>query len=298
MSRARLVSLCWGCVVSIGCGSAPPPTVKPASTAASATPSAAAPASAAPAAAPPPASASAATAPEPRETPGFSETLALLRPAGTETALAELSAAPSGAESYAKAALAFAPTDAPAMTLIWAMTYQAMGGGKSDGAVAQALSVVLRERVRTVHNEQTQRDELNVRLAPGQMPARQEPDGSVHAPIAHVFETSFSPAFTGLKPPWTIQQFYDALSSWVGEVASHGTPLDERLELDAWLVVLARAGHLEAYCHALLGPAFPAELKQYRAKSGVALRAYQSYLKGSALHPKQAPMPDELVRIQ
>jgi hypothetical protein len=224
--------------------------------------------------------------------------MARLRPSGTESAVAALSAAPTEAEPYAKAALAFAPTDVPAMTLIWALTYQAMGGGSSDAAVASALSLVLRERIRTVHNEQTQRDELNIRLAPGQMPARQEANGTVLAPIAHVFEMSFSPAFTGMQPPWTIEQFYDALSAWVGEVASHGTPLDQQLELDAWLVTLAKAGHLEAYCHALLGPAFPAELKSYRAKSAAAYKAYQSYLKSSALHPKQAPLPDDLVRIR
>jgi len=184
------------------------------------------------------------------------------------------------------------------MTLIWGMTYQAMGGGKADAAVAEALSLVLRERIKQIHNEQTQRDELNVRLAPGQMPARQQADGSVVAPIAHVFEMSFSPAFTGMKPPWTIEQFYDALSSWVGEVALHGTPLDERVELDAWLVATAKAGHLEAYCHALLGSAFPAELRQYRAKSGAQLKAYQSYLKSSALQPQKPVLPDDLVRVR
>ncbi len=224
--------------------------------------------------------------------------MARLRPAGTESALAALSAAPAEAEPYAKAALAFAPTDAPAMTLIWALTYQAMGGGSSDAAVATALSLVLRERIRTVHNEQTQHDELNIRLAPGQMPARQEADGAVRAPIAHVFEMSFSPALTGMQPPWTIEQFYDALSGWVGEIAAHGTPLDQQLELDGWLVTLAKAGHLEAYCYALLGPAFPAELKSYRAKSAAAFNAYQSYSKSSALHPTRAAMPDELVRIR
>jgi hypothetical protein len=39
-----------------------------------------------------------------------------------------------------------------------------------------------------------------VRLAPGQMPARQDVDSSVHGPIAHAFEALFSPAFTGFRP--------------------------------------------------------------------------------------------------
>jgi len=66
------------------------------------------------------------------------------------------------------------------------------------------------------------------------------------------------------------------------ELGALGRPLDARRilvqgtygwDVSSLQFLLARAGHLEAYCFALLGPAFPAELKQYRAKSAAALKA-------------------------
>ena len=51
-------------------------------------------------------------------------------------------------------------------------------------------------------------------------------------------------------------------------ISTRGTPIDDVLELNGWLVATAKAGHLEAYCHQLLGRAFPAELKAYRAGKG------------------------------
>jgi hypothetical protein len=239
-----------------------------------------------------------ASAPAPQESPGFAAALAALRPSATEGALQALSAAPSDAEAYALAALAYAPTDVPAMTLVWGMSYQAMGGGASDAAIASALAKVLNERITATPAEHGKEVNFNLRLAPGQMPARMDAAGAVHAPVAHVFETLFSPAVTGFRPPWTIEQFYDVLSTWVGLVASHGTALDEKLELDGWLVTLAKSGHLEAFCYQLLGPAFPAELKAYNAKNAAEARTYRDYLKVAALRPKHAVMPDELVRIK
>jgi len=184
------------------------------------------------------------------------------------------------------------------MTLLWGMSYQAMGGGASDAALATAFANVLAERITATHDAQAKESSFNVRLAPGQMPARREADGSVHAPLAHVFEGVFSPAVTGFRPPWTIEKFYDVLSTWVGLLATHGTPLDETLELDAWLVTLAKAGHLEAFCYRLLGPAFPAELKAYRTSHVAELKAYQDFSNSAALRPKRAALPDELVRIR
>jgi hypothetical protein len=234
---------------------------------------------------------------EPVLSQGFAEALAALRPAGTEQALQGLSNAPADPEAYAKAALAYAPTDVPGMTMLWGMSYQAMGGGTSDAAVAAAFAKVLTERIVAkpdAHNQVT----FNLRLAPGQMPARQDGDGSVHAPIAHAFEALFGPAVTGFRPPWTIEQFYDVLSTWTGLVATHGSALDEKVELDGWLVTVARAGHLEAFCHQLLGPAFPAELKAYKAGNAAAFKAYRDFVKAAPLRPTHALLPDELVRIQ
>lgn len=220
-----------------------------------------------------------------------------MRPAGTDGALRALASGPDNADAYAEAALAYAATDVPAMTLLWGLSYQAMGGGAADTALAGALAKVLNERILAKPDERHQVT-FNVRLAPGQMPMRRELDGSVQAPVAHVFEALFSPSVTGFRPPWTIEQFYDVLSTWVGVVASQGTALDERVEVDHWLVTTAKAGHLEAFCYQLLGPAFPAQLKAYKAANAAELKAYRDFLEASAFHPARAPMPDDLVRIK
>lgn len=237
-------------------------------------------------------------APVAQESAGFAEALAKLRPEGTQTLLQALERSPQDASVHAHAAVAFADSDVPGMTLIWGMSYQAMGGGSEDAAVSQALSRVLVERITAKRDPETKEIAFSVRLAPGSMPTREEPDGSVHAPLAHVFESLFAPAVTGFRPPWTIEQFYDVLSSWAGVVAARGTPLDESLELDAWLVATAKAGHLEAFCQRLLGPAHVAEQRAYKASHGAQLKAYQAYLKTAAFAPKRAPVPDELVRIK
>jgi hypothetical protein len=233
----------------------------------------------------------------PVDSPGFGEAMASLRPAAVAASLAALQAAPQEAPLYAQAALAYAATDVPAMTLIWGMTYQAMGGGAADAEVAKAIAKVLAERVTVVSDAQG-RVQYNVRLAPGQMPARQHADGSIEAPIAHAFEGMFGATLMGFRPPWSVEEFYDVLSSWAGLVSTRGTPLDELLELNGWLVTLAKAGHLEAYCHRLLGAAFPLELKQYKAGHAKEWKALDEYSKGTALRPQHALMPDDLVHLK
>ena len=232
------------------------------------------------------------------ESPGYAETMAGLRPAATASALKALVAAPGDAHAYAQAALAFAATDVPGMTLVWGMTHQALGGGKDDASVAAAFAKVLNERILVERDPKTDRADYSLRLAPGQMPTREQADGSVQAPLAHVFETIFGTTVMGYRPPWTIEQFYDAVSNWAGLVSAHGTPLDEKMELNAWLVATAKSGHLEAYCYQLLGPAFSAELKAYQAANTRAFRAYNEYLKVSAIKPTRAVLPDDLVRVK
>lgn len=250
-----------------------------------------------PAPAPAPRAVSSAPA-QPSESPGYAETMARLRPAAAASALQALVAAPSDAQAYARATLAYATTDVPAMALIWGMTHQALGGGKDDATVAAALAKVLSERIAVQLDPETARADYNLRLAPGQMPAQKQADGSVHAPLAHVFESMFGKTLMGYRPPWTIEQFYDAISTWTGLASTQGTPLDDKLELNAWLVTTAKSGHLEAYCHQLLGPAFAPELKAYNAANSTALRAYKDYLKGSTIKPTRAALPDDLVRVK
>ena len=83
-----------------------------------------------------------------------------------------------------------------------------------------------------------------------------------------------------------------------GSISTRGTPIDAVLELNGWLVTTAKAGHLEAFCHQLLGPAFPAELKAYKAGNAAELKALKVYLKSDALKPKRAVLPDDLVRAR
>lgn len=224
--------------------------------------------------------------------------MALLRPAGAEAALQALSTAPGVTEAYAQAALVYAVTDVPGMSLLWGMTYQAMGGGSEDAKVAAALAKILNERIQVNHDPVSGRVDFNVRLAPGQMPTRQQADGVVHAPLAHVFEGLFGAALTGFRPPWTIEQYYDVLSSWAASVSAHGTPLDEQVPLNTWLVGAAKAGHLEAYCYRLLGSAFPAELKAYQRGHAAELKGLDVYVKSTPLAPARAPLPDVLVRVR
>jgi hypothetical protein len=231
------------------------------------------------------------------ESPGFAEAIAKLRPADAEPARSALQGSPADAQRYAQAAIAYASTDAPVMTLIWGMTYLAMGGGSSEPQVAQAFAKVLSERV-VVAKDADGRAAYNVRLAPGQMPSREHPDGTLEAPLAHAFEGMFGATLIGFQPPWSVEEVHDVLSSWAGVVATRGTPLDELVEVNGWLVTAAKAGHLEAYCYRLVGPAFPAELRAYKASHAKELKAFGAYSKSAALKPKRAVMPDDPVLLK
>jgi hypothetical protein len=234
----------------------------------------------------------------PNESTGFAEALAGLRPAGTEASVAALQRVPLEPAAFADAAVAYSTTDVPAMTLIWGMSYSAMAGGPQQKNVAQALLKVLSERIVVQPDPNTDRVDYNVRLAPGKMPLREHADGTVEAPLAHAFEGLFGASLIGFRPPWSVEEFYDVLSSWVGLISTRGTPVDSVLELNEYLVGLAKAGHLEAYCFRLLGSAFPTELKEYQAKQSKELRALDQYLKSTPFRPTRAVMPDDLVRLK
>jgi hypothetical protein len=183
------------------------------------------------------------------------------------------------------------------MTLVWGMTYQAMGGGKQDAALANAFAQVLGERI-SVKPDEHGKESLSLRLAPGQMPVKQAGDGSLRAPLAHVFEALLGSVMLSFHGAWSVAEYYDVLSNWVALVDARGTPLDEAMPIDDWLVSLAKAGQLEAYTYQLLGAAFPLELKAYAAKHAPELKAYKAYLKTAALSPKRVAEPDDLIRVK
>ncbi len=285
-SGAYLLLVASSCF--LGCAAQPKPVQSPAPP----------PSAAASVEAPVPEPAEPEAPPPPVDSAGFADAMALLRPAHAETTVQALAAAPGAREVYAQAALAYAVSDVPGMSLLWGMTYRAMGGGGDDAKVASALAKILNERIRVNREPVSGRVDFNVRLAPGQMPTRQDADGAVHAPLAHVFEGLFGATLTGFRPPWSIEQYYDVLSSWAALVSAHGTPLDEQVPLNGWLVTLAKSGHLEAYCYRLLGPAFPAELKDYQRSHAAELKAFDAYVKAEPLAPARAPLPDVLVRLK
>lgn len=263
------------------------------------------PVAASPAPAPPAAAAKLEPAPEPapapeppRDSAGFPEALALLRPASARDALAGLEAAPTDPLAYRRAALAYATTDAPGMSLLWGLTYHAAGPGESDAKLAAALAQVLTERISAKPAQQGDGFDFSVRLAPGKMPVREHQNGDQQVPLAHAFEAHFALSLAGFRPPWTLEQFYDVLSNWVAELSTGGSPFKAAVEVDAWLVLLAKAGHLEAYCYQLLGPAYPAELRAYKIGHAAELRAYQEYARRDPLQPRHAPLPDELVQVK
>lgn len=234
----------------------------------------------------------------PRDSAGFSEAMALLRPASARDALAALEAAPTDRLAYKRAALAYGTTDAPGMSLLWGMTYHAAGQGEADAELAAALAQVLTERISAKPAQQGDGFDFRVRLAPGKMPLREYQNGDQQVPLAHAFEAHFAGSLAGFRPPWTLEQFYDVLSNWVAELSTGGTPFKAAVEVDAWLVLLAKAGHLEAYCYQLLGPAYPAELRAYKTGHAAELRAYEEFAKRAPLQLRHAPLPDELVQVK
>jgi hypothetical protein len=212
--------------------------------------------------------------------------------------LAALERAPAEAHAYARAAVAYASTDVPVMTLLWGMTYAALGGGAEGDAVASAVAKVLTERVVVTVDAESGRAVYDVRLAPGQMPLSEGSGGVAEAPLAHVFEAMFGATLSGFRPPWSVEAFHDAISIWVGQASIQSTPLDRVLPLQAWLVQVARAGHLEAFCYRVLGAAYPSELRAYVSRNPRALRSLDDYLRDSPLVIARAATPDLLVPLE
>lgn len=221
------------------------------------------------------------------------EALAPLRPAGTEEALEGLERDPGSARAHARAAISYAPTDAAGMAILWGLTRAAMSPDALDEAeVAAAMVSVLRERA--VVTREGSRGSVSVRFAPGAVPAFEAPDGSVSAPVAHVFEMMFAPALAIFDGEWSLHSIAAVLGLYV-TMLERGSPLDSYVELHRWLVRLAAGGHLEAFVHAVFGPAFPDERTAYDAARVDAMRAH---VRENPLRPTHAVLPDHLVRIR
>lgn len=223
--------------------------------------------------------------------------LAPLRPAGAEAVLAPLERGERGAAAYARAASFYARTDAAGMGLIYGLTCAALSPEcAGDERIASLMAGVLRERISMTEQGESRR--VSTRLAPGSMPAIQARDGSLSAPVAHLFEVQFVPALVEFHGTWTLEGVVGALANYVSISAQHASPVSANLELDGWLAELAAAGHLDAFVAMVFGPAFGPELASWDASHPRAIDAARTWATANPFEPTQAPLPDDLVRIR
>ncbi len=227
-----------------------------------------------------------ATAPAEAE-PARHPALAPLRPAGSEAVLASLGETP-GPRQHADAAAFYADTDAAGMTIVWGLTAGAINFDHAWRAdVAAAMKRVLSDRIEVTEGGAR----TSVRLAPGATPALQQPDGSLLAPTAHLFETVFSAAVapvaasrSGLE--WTGETLRQVLDAYT-QLAAQGTPIDSVAPINGWLVELQQAGHLDGFAVHVFDAA--------TADDAAAVDAARGWV---AAHPPtidRATMPDDLV---
>lgn len=211
--------------------------------------------------------------------------LAPLRPAGADEVNAALTRAPSDVAANARAAVFYSGTDVAGMALLYGMTHVALSG--DGGLVAEPMVRVLRERI-VVRVDGTTRH-IATRLAPGSMPAIASGDGSLRAPVAHVFELQIGPALATFEGGWTLAKVVAMLQSLVAGLRD-GSPLDSRVELNRWLVRLADAGHLAGFAAVAFGPG----LGETSAEVGAA----RAWIAAHPFRPSHAVLPDDLVRIR
>lgn len=212
--------------------------------------------------------------------------------------LLPLERSPGEPAALARAATFYAGTDAAGMALLWGLTHAATAPESGEReAIALAMARVLRERITVTSNDGNSR-RVSTRLAPGAMPALARPDGSVHAPVAHVFELQFVPALARFTGEWRLSDAVTAFAMYVAMIEQNPGPLDGYVELHAWLVRLRAAGHLEAFLIDALGPAFPEEHAAYTQSNEAALTAARAYVTEQPLRSSHAVLPDRLVRIR
>lgn len=223
--------------------------------------------------------------------------LAPLRPPGADAALAALEADPPDAEGYARAALFYAGTDAAGMALVYGLSYAAMeprGARREELGVAMAR--VLAERITITSDGATRR--VATSLAPGAMPAIAAADGSLSAPIAHLFELQMGPALARVDGQWTLASIVAVWTSYVALLGQQASPFAAGLELHRWLLDVEGAGHLEAFVTSAFGPAFPDERAQYESSHEGAIAASDVWIAAHPLRPTRGVMPDDLARIR
>jgi hypothetical protein len=168
--------------------------------------------------------------------------------------------------------------------------------GPRGDELGGAMARVLAERITITIDGATRH--IATSLAPGAMPAIAAADGSLSAPIAHLFELQIGPALARVDAQWTLASIVTVWTGYVALVGQQGAPFAAGLELHRWLLELDAAGHLEAFVTSAFGSAFPDERAQYGASHGDAIAAANTWIAAHPFRPTHGVMPDDLVRIR
>lgn len=215
--------------------------------------------------------------------------LAPLRPAGTEAVLASLEEAPRP-RGHAEAATRYAGTDAAGMALVWGLTAGAINFDHAWRVeVATTMKQVLSERIVVTEGGA----HIAIHLAPGATPALQQPDGSLLAPVAHLFETVFSAAVAPVAAAAANGWSGDAVRGLVdgyAQLVARGTPIDPVMPLNQWLVELRQAGHLDGFALHVFDAATPDDV--------AAVDAARTWVVDHPLTIDRATLPDDLVPMR
>jgi hypothetical protein len=217
------------------------------------------------------------------EEPARHPALAPLRPGGSDAVLAALAATLSS-EAHADAASFYADTDAPGMTIFWGLTAGAAAFDHPRRAeLAGAMKRVLQERVVVADGGAR----ISVRFAPGATPAFEQPDGTLLAPVAHLFETVFTAALAPVAAAgWSPESMVGMVDAYA-QIAARGTPIDPVAPIQRWLVELRAAGHLNGFALHVFDVA--------AAEDAAAVEAARQWAGAHPLILERATMPDELV---
>ncbi|MCA9616044.1 MAG: hypothetical protein R3B99_24610 [Polyangiales bacterium] len=212
-----------------------------------------------------------------------------LRPPGSQEELARLAASPSP-DAYARASLFFAQTDLAGFGLLYGMTAVAMDpSGAFVGGVARSNADVLRRRLTSELDENGQRVG-SIRLAPGGMPVQQGPHGP-EATLSHLVELELGTSLSAIGEAWTFERVRGGFDTLVRGLINGQIP--SFVELDAWLVTLARAGHLDGFLALTFGAGFPDEIPTYRAAADAA----RVWIAAHPFRPGRPARPDDWIPL-
>jgi hypothetical protein len=213
-----------------------------------------------------------------------------LRPPGSQEIQQRL-ATERTPQAYADASRYFAGTDIAGFGLVFGMTAIAMDPTASFvDDIARSNADVLRRRITSGVGPDGNRTG-SIRLAPGAIPVREGAYGTEMA-VSHAVELHLGPPFSMPdEDAWSLDRVRRGMHALLTNLA-HGGPL-RFLELDAWLLALANAGHLDGFVALAFGAGFPEEAVAYAP----AREAARQWIAANPFRPGRAPRPDDWMPI-